>query len=71
MDNLYEELARARVQFNSLKEDGGYDAMDECCQLEIKIDCIEAKLLSLQYRTVVGHLYSDLIVARIQEKGVK
>ena len=71
MNKLYEELAEAINDLNQLKYDACYDEMDDSGRLELKIKSIEAKLLSLQYRDIVGQLYTSLLVTKRQEKEAR
>ena len=76
MNKLYEELAEAINDLSTLEhsiqsQNELNECRDEINRLKAKIDYIEAKLLSLQYRSIVGHLYGDLLTTRHQEKEAR
>ena len=61
---LYEELAEAINDLSTLEhsiqsKNELNECRDEINRLKAKIDCIEAKLLNIQYRSVIGYLYQE------------
>jgi len=64
MYKLYEELAEAINDLSTLEhsiqsKNELNECRDEINRLKAKIDCIEAKLLNIQYRSVIGYLYQE------------